>query len=1248
MSISVPNQPDPIHYGILKFTEKSRVQGTGITFIPLFSNNQKIIVRSRLKNQHTDMWAKVHGDELLEILGPVGDFATEKLVFQYHFNILSLKYPQIDINQLRNKKVNSILNKSEMKAFTIDGSSTLDRDDAISYHEYKDHYEIGIHIIDTTKIINADLFKWAQKRTSSAYWGNGTSPMLPPELAHEILSLNIGHHNCISLFLKYSYDNILLEKYMKNVEVHITDNFTYQNFNSDGNYNSFVQKIQALKDNDKENDIEDLVAWLMIQYNLYMTQTFIDKKGLFLRVQKDNLSPALYQFKNEKKENNLHSSIGDIYGHFTSPIRRFADMNNQFVINDMINDSLPTLNLQTLNDRMLQIKLFHYHITLTELAYKFKDEPKVCHGQIKSGEDGKYLYIIINEKRFKIPTYDSYQNFNNFQDGNYMFEIFGIIKNGRSSLRIRLCQNLEHLESTMEIKSEISLESTEKSSLETISTDSPHKIYDFDSAKQHIEFLTGYPIDTFQENCLKTILDDHDLIGMAPTGSGKTLIALIAIILKAFDQKKRAILTTPIKALSNQKYHEFTTWIKKITDKKRITLLTGDIQARATPSGGDGDLELLIMTSEILTNKLDHSRQTGKLDPDLENVSVVVMDEIHYINDPHRGHVWERSIMSLPKNIQIVALSATLSDPQNFADWMSVRRPTKIIQRTDRHVPLYVGGYDNDKFIEIMNTHSSSKKLESSVYSNLYKNSFLADNKLFSLIRTLDKQDKLPGIIFMMSRKKCIEMASLISWNLLVGKRPEEKEFHDEYDFLYQKEEYEYKVKNIINHQHKLINKYLGPYQEILNKINGYHEFLKMIENGVAYHHAGMLPILREFVEILFQNRLLKVVFATETLGVGINMPARTVVLTQLNKPTGSDSDMRNLRTDEFWQMSGRAGRRGIDTQGFVIYFPLHKPLSELELRQILFGSMPVANSQLKINKLFVLKYITEDPNIIFNKTLLNHGYIKDIVNLKKELNNLPVFDDEMNKDLLRSQKLQDKINDNFFRPTPKQLKTYKKELSEIEKKYENFQKQSSLLQNRRKLEDQIVLYENILTDEWNMSKEWLLSNVYIKEDNIYTSAGLISSNLSDGSPLVRGKIIANGDLSDFTFAEIVAWLASFTEDVRLSSSVVDELPLLSKNFETVYDKSRKLADDEDETIYYNTSVLIHEWVKNKDIYYISRFMDISHLGIFVKVILRVISYIDELKKILLGMEQFELYNLLENHHEKLLSNIVTNKSLYI
>jgi len=648
---------------------------------------------------------------------------------------------------------------------------------------------------------------------------------------------------------------------------------------------------------------------------------------------------------------------------------------------------------------------------------------------------------------------------------------------------------------------------------------------------------------------------------------------------------------------------------------------------------------------------LDYSRQTGKLDPDLENVSVVVMDEIHYINDPHRGHVWERSIMSLPKNIQIVALSATLSEPQNFADWMSARRPTKIIQRTDRHVPLYVGVYDNDKFVEIMNTHSSSKKLESSVYANLYKNSFLTENKLFSLIRTLDKQDKLPAIIFMMSRKKCIEMASSISWNLLAGKRPEEKEFHDEYDFLYQKEEYEHKVKSIINHQHTLINKYLGPYKEILNKINGFHEFLKMIGNGIAYHHAGMLPILREFVEILFQNRLLKIVFATETLGVGINMPARTVVLTQLNKPTGSDSEMRTLRTDEFWQMAGRAGRRGIDTQGFVVYFPLHKPLSELELRQILFGSMPVANSQLKINKLFVLKYITEDPNIVFNKTLLNHGYNKDVVQLRKELDLLPIFHEEMIKDLSRSVKLQEKINDNFIRPTPKQLKTYKKEVAEIEKKYDNFQKQSTLLQNRKKLEEQIAVYENILTDDWNISVEWLRKNGYINHGDenteIYTTSGLISSKLSDGSPLVRGKIIADGDLTDFTFAEVVAWLSSFTEDVRLSNDV--ELPLLSKNFDRVYGKSQKLAEDIDDiSIHYNTALLIHEWVVNKNIYVISRFMDISQLGVFVKIILRVLSFIEELKKILLGMEHFEMYNMLENHHEKLLSNIVTNKSLYI
>ena len=207
-------------------------------------------------------------------------------------------------------------------------------------------------------------------------------------------------------------------------------------------------------------------------------------------------------------------------------------------------------------------------------------------------------------------------------------------------------------------------------------------------------------------------------------------------------------------------------------------------------------------------------------------------------------------------------------------------------------------------------------------------------------------------------------------------------------------------------------------------------------------------------------------------------------------------------------------------------------------------------------------------------------------------------------------------------------------------------------MQNRKKLEEQIAVYENILTDDWNISVEWLERNGYInhgyKKEEIYTISGLISSKLSDGSPLVRGKIIADGDLTDFTFAEIVAWLSCFTEDVRIPEDVMNELPLLSKNFDKIYDKTQKLAEEIVEYTYYNTAVLIHEWVVNKNIYAISRFMDISQLGVFVKVILRVISFIEELKKILLGMEHFELYNMLENHHEKLLSNIVTNKSLYI
>ncbi len=1237
-------------FGILKFTSKTRVQGTGIPFQPIFGKKEdSIIVRSRLKNQSIDMWAKVRDSELVEILGPVGELEVETEVLKNHFNINN-KYPKINYDNLFLPKFNIFTHK----AFTVDGNYTLDRDDAISIDFYDSYYEIGVHIINTTEIITPDLFKSVQERGSSAYWLNNSTPMLSPQLAHDILSLNQGNiYPCISVFLKYSLNNILLETYHKNTSIYINKNYTYENFND----STFLEKMERVS---QEKNIEDIVAWLMIQYNLYMAKTLFHKNGLLLRVQEDENSFARYEtveIETKVPKKYYHCKFQQLYAHFTSPIRRFADMNNQFVYQNNLSDLVISQkeNVEKLNQRMTEIKLFHYHQVICELAYKHKDTYKNYEGFIKTTDDGKFIFVIIDNRRIKIPVYDSYSDFKNLAEGEYKFELFGIIKDGKSTLRIRLVENEDDVEKVEETETKVE-------EVEILKIESEDKVkikkdlkkdftISFENAKYRIESVTGYPIDEFQQNCLKVILSGSDLLGMAPTGSGKTLVALMAILIQAFDQGKRAILTTPIKALSNQKFSEFFEWFQKITNEKRITLLTGDIQARATPPGGDGRMELLIMTSEILANKLDASRRNNVLDDDLANVSVIVMDEIHYINDPHRGHVWERSIMTLPKNIQIVALSATLSEPENLRDWMSVRQKTEIVQRNDRHVPLYVGGVVNNRFLEIMNTHESKKILDSNVYNNLYKNKFdNSENKIEKLIKILEKDDKLPAIIFLFSRNKCIEMASSISWNLLLGVRPNEKDFHDEFEYLYQKEEYEFRTKNIIHKQQNIINKYLHPYREILEKLPGYFEFIKMIGNGVAYHHAGMLPILRELIEILFQNKLLKIVFATETLGVGINMPARTVVLTQLEKPNGQEFSSRLLRPDEFWQMAGRAGRRGIDTKGYVIYFPIRHPISEFDLRKTLFGEMPHAESQLKIDQLFVLKYIKdfENPNKVFDQTLLKHGYSKYIKFWKNELNSLKVFSNDMIQDYKKRQKINDKINDKLIRPTPKQLKTYKKEISDIEKKYENFIKEFQGIEKRLEIEKNIFDYENALIFEWNFSKSWLLKYDYITDNNDYTYKGLIASKLYDGSPLIRGDIIASKYLENLTFAEIVGFLALFTDDVRISETQVIELPKMSSNFENIYNRCLEMGEELNYRIHYNTSILLHEWALNKDIYIISRYLDISQIGVFVRVILRVISFIDELKNILLGLNNYELYNLLENHHDRLLNNVVTNKSLYI
>ena len=749
-----------------------------------------------------------------------------------------------------------------------------------------------------------------------------------------------------------------------------------------------------------------------------------------------------------------------------------------------------------------------------------------------------------------------------------------------------------------------------------------------------IESIVGYKLDIFQKKSLSIIVEGNDLLVTVPTSMGKTTVALTAIILNAFDKGHRAILTTPVKALSNQKYAEFQEWFGKIGYTNRITLLTGDIQARATPEGGDGGPELLIMTSEILANKLE-----DPLNPDLVNVSVLVMDEAHYINDTDRGHVWERTIMYLPTTVQIIALSATLSEPEKFQEWLSRRRSTQLVQRHDRHVPLHFGFYSgNSLFIELYKTNQENKVMDSSLYKKLMPQNGTFASSITKIVKILEKEQKLPAIIFSMSKMKCEEAANCLNQNLLYGCPPVMKKDEDPLAFGEIEAEHQHEVKTIRNRQDHLFQKYLRPYHDILGKLPGFELFKSLIDKGIAYHHAGMIPILREYVEILFSEKLIKVVFATETLAIGINMPAKTVVFTSIEKPGGKD-DMTILRPEQFMQMSGRAGRRGMDEKGYVVYYPIRTMASEAEFRHLLFGKMPSVVSQLSIDPLFVLKNISRED--ILSKSLLSHQNERYVKALMDELEKIPSISPELSEKVEKYLEIKEKLNPGLIRVSNAQRKLYEKEIKEM-----NLDEATiSITTKRITIEKDISKSRKTLEGNWESCVEWLEDYGFTKNGEI-TIAGKIASGLSDGLPLIRASMIGNKKLNDVSFEQFAGWLGCFTETLRVSEKnapEVEEMHELLYEIDKTCDEMRYDCD-----INYNTGLLVFLWAKNKDIHEICGYVGAGQLGTFVKSILRVISYMDEMKKVLLGLQYYELYNKLEHHQDRLMDGIVSNRSLYV
>ncbi len=393
--------------------------------------------------------------------------------------------------------------------------------------------------------------------------------------------------------------------------------------------------------------------------------------------------------------------------------------------------------------------------------------------------------------------------------------------------------------------------------------------------------LYPFDLDNFQLQAIAAIDAGKSVVVCVPTGSGKTLVGEYAIH-RALARGKRVFYTTPLKALSNQKLRDF----RERFGTEIVGLLTGDTSINR-------EAPVVVMTTEVFRNML-YGTAIGQVGVSLEDVEAVVLDECHYMNDPSRGTVWEESIVYCPAPVQILALSATVANSGQLCDWIDrVHGPTDLVRSDHRPVPLKFYFSDRKGLFPLLNKDNT--KIDSRLRAakrGKDKNKRVKTEETPSIAQVLAQlqaKDLLPAIYFIFSRRGCDRAVEDLSGRGVSLVTPAERQTLQ-----------------------SRLERFLAECPE-----GGRSGQIEPLTRGIAAHHAGVLPAWKALVEELFGEGLVKVVFATETLAAGINMPARTTVISSVSKRT--DRGHRMLRASEFLQMAGRAGRRGMDLMGHVV-----------------------------------------------------------------------------------------------------------------------------------------------------------------------------------------------------------------------------------------------------------------------------------------------------------------------------------------
>jgi superfamily II RNA helicase len=763
-------------------------------------------------------------------------------------------------------------------------------------------------------------------------------------------------------------------------------------------------------------------------------------------------------------------------------------------------------------------------------------------------------------------------------------------------------------------------------------------------------------------------------------------------------QSKKVIYTGPIKALCNQKLYDFRRKFPHIS----FGILTGDIK-------DNPEADVLIMTTEILRNTLFNKEIISKEKTTIQNpllsfemdfdteLGAVVFDEIHYISDEDRGSVWEQSIILLPDHIQLIMLSATIQKPELFAKWIedvkncnNNHKQVYLCSTYERVVPLihynwlsclnqtkkkYIKVDENFKYYinkPLTLSRSDGNPFLEDSFRNLIKYQKMIENENFikrqyvlnDIVKHLLNNDMLPALCFIFSRKNVQIAAKEINFSLF---DPEDK------------------TPSIIENECKqILIKKLPNYKEYL-KLPEYIELIDLLKKGIAIHHAGIMPILREIVELLFEKNYIKLLFATETFAVGINMPTKTVIFTSLYK--FDNNGQRELYSHEYTQMAGRAGRRGLDKIGHVIHCNNLFKMDQINYKKILTGGAKLLSSKFKISFNLILNIIysnnwREDFNKEEFKAFIEKSMISE--NLAKEQN----YYLSMEKDIQQQIDQFKTIIDNLKTPESiileykklksqtnlrnNQKKKVYKQIQDIENQYKldndlkQFNVYEALIEEQKKNIGLTNSVKNYIDNNIQNILDHLISKQFIDNNLKILHKGIIASQIQEVHSLVMGEIytFSNG-FESFNSNDLILIFSCFTninidDDYKILACPqinLFDITKFIKETNEYYEfiQSKNFIPNDSEIMFHMDLIdILPDWINSQDVndclIVLEKIKNEKYifLGDFVKAILKINTIALELEKISDLLNNLELKLKLQEIPNKILKFVATNQSLYI